>query len=147
MSETENKENKKKGNAKKIVIAAVVLAVAAVLFGVIYTKFAPKASAGDKAITIEVVNDKEETETYAVQTDAEYLRQALEEAKEQGLTIEGTESEYGLVIEAVNGLTADFNTDGAYWAVFVNGEYGNYGVDEQPVTDGDTYQLVYTLAQ
>lgn len=146
MSETTNKAaNKKQG--KKIVLAVAVLAVVAILFGVIYTKFSPKASAGAKEIVLTVTDDKEETTTYTLNTDAEYLRQALEEAKAQGLTVEGTESEYGLVIETVNGLTADFNTDGAYWAIFVNGEYGNYGVDEQPVADKDTYALVYTAGQ
>lgn len=144
MSETTNKETKQ-GNGKKIVIAVAVLAVVAVLFGVIYTKFAPKAAEGAKAVTIEVTDNNEETKTYEVHTDAEYLRQVLEET--EGLTVEGEESDYGLVIESVNGLTANFNTDGAYWAIYVNGEYGNYGVDEQPVTDGETYQLVYTLAQ
>ncbi len=43
----------------------------------------------------------------------------------------------------VNGLTADFTTGNAYWAIYVNGEYGSYGLSQQPVTDGDTYAIVY----
>lgn len=135
-------ETAKKGNGKKIAIAAAVVLAVAVLFGVIYTQFAPKAAAGAKKITVEVVDDAGASKMYEVATDAEYLRQALEEA--EGLTVEGTESEYGLVVETVNGLTADYNTDGAYWAFYVDGEYCNYGVDEQPVEDGQAYSIVYT---
>jgi len=50
----------------------------------------------------------------------------------------------GLYITTVNGVTADFDKDGAYWSIMVNGEYGQYGADSQPVADGDEFQLVYT---
>lgn len=138
MSET--KENK-----KKIVIAVAVLAAAAVILGVVYVNLKPKAAAGAKNLTIEVVDDAGASETYTVQTDAEYLRQAIEET--EGLTLEGTESEYGLMVETVNGLTADYAADGAYWAFYVDGAYCEYGVDTQPVSDGQAYQIVYTTAE
>ncbi len=136
-------ETAKKANGKKIVIAAAVLAVMAVLFGVIYVNFAPKTVGGAKEITVEVVDDQKESQIYTVRTDAEYLRQALQET--EGLTIEGTESDYGLMVETVNGVTADYTADGAYWAFYVDGEYCSYGVDQQPVEDGQAYQIVYTV--
>lgn len=80
---------------------------------------------------------------YNVKTDAEFLRQAMEETK--GLTFSGTESEYGMMVETVNGETADYNADGAYWAFYVNDEYCNYGIDSQPVVDGEAYRIVYTV--
>ena len=135
-------ETTKKTNGKKIAIAVAVLAAVAVIFGVIYTQFAPKAVAGAKEITIEVVDDAGESTMYTVHTDAEYLGQAIEET--EGLTLEGEEGPYGLAVSAVNGITADFNKDGAYWAFYVDGEYCNYGVDEQPIEDGEAYQIVYT---
>lgn len=134
-------ENKK--SSKKIVIAAVALAAVALIFCGIYLALSPKASAGAKEITIEVVDDGQNSTMYTVNTDAEYLRGALEDAN--GLTVEGTESEYGLMVETVNGVTADYNTDGAYWAFYVDGAYCNYGVDQQPVEDGQVYQIVYTV--
>lgn len=134
-----------KENKKKIVIAAAVLAAAAVILGVIYVNFKPKPAAGAKKLTIEVVDDAGESETYTVQTDAEFLRQAIEET--DGLTLEGSESEYGLMVETVNGLTADYAEDGAYWAFYVDGTYCEYGVDTQPVSDGQAYQIVYTTAE
>ena len=57
----------------------------------------------------------------------------------------GSESDYGLYIETVNGLTADYDANGAYWSIYVNGEYGQYGADAQPVADGDAFSLVYEI--
>ena len=62
-------------------------------------------------------------------------------------TYEGTDSDYGIMINTINGVTADYNVDGAYWAIYVNGEYGQYGADTQPVADGDAFQFVYETAQ
>ena len=47
---------------------------------------------------------------------------------------------------AVNGLQAVYDTDGAYWAVYVNDEYAQNGVDSQPVNDQDAFSLVYETA-
>ena len=133
MSQSESPKNN-----KKLLIGLPVLVAIAVLFGVVYTLFAPKATAGAKELSIEVVDD-------TVHTDAQYLRQALEET--EGLTIEGTESEYGLMVETVNGLRADYNADGAYWSFYLGNEYCSYGIDQQPVQDGESYRIVYTLVE
>lgn len=139
MSETAKKQNH---HAKRIVAAVILLIAAAAAAAVIYVKFSPKAQDGAKTVTIEVTDDKEETVSYTVHTDAEFLRQAMEEA--EGLSFDGTESEYGLMVETVNAVTADYNENGTYWAFYVNGEYCSYGIDSQPVADGETYQIVYT---
>lgn len=131
-------------NSKKkigIGIAVLVLLIAAAL--IVYFVAKPKTAQGAKALTIEVVDDQGASKSYEVHTDAEYLRQAMEEA--EGLTFEGTESEYGLMINTVNGVTADYNADGAYWAFFVNDNYCEYGIDAQPVNDGEAYRIVYTI--
>ena len=133
---TENK----KTNKKAIIGVAALIVVIAVL-AVVYCVFRAKPVAGSKEVTIEVVDNQQETTTYELKTDAEYLRQAMEEA--EGLTFSGTESEFGLMIDTVNGLYADFNADGAYWSIYVNGDYGNYGIDSQPVLDGDTFTIKY----
>lgn len=126
-------------------MGAAVLAVLVLVFAGIYFMFREKPVAGAKSITIEVVNQSSETENYKVDTDAEYLRQAMEEA--DGLTFSGTESEYGMMVDTVNGVRADYTLDGAYWSFYVNGEYCNYGIDTQPVADGDAFSIVYTPAQ
>jgi hypothetical protein len=140
----ELKMENKKGN-KKAVIGVAALAAAVVVFAVIFLVFRPKPVEGSKSVTIEVVNQSSETESYPLKTDAEFLRQAMEEA--EGLTFSGAESEYGMMVDTVNGVKADYTADGAYWAFFVNGEYCNYGIEEQPVLDGDVFSIVYTAAQ
>ncbi|MCM1538761.1 MAG: DUF4430 domain-containing protein [bacterium] len=98
---------------------------------------------GKYKITVEVVDDQGETKSYESSTDAEVLYDALLEI--DGLTLDGYESDYGFYITGVNGLTADYDADGAYWSIYVNGEYGSYGVESQPVADGDTYRLAYEV--
>ncbi len=132
-----------KKNKLLISVGIAALTVLIGLFALIYHFNAQKAQEGVKALTIEVVDDAQNTASYEVLTDAQCLRQALEEA--EGLSIEGEETAYGFSVLTVNGLTADFNTGNAYWAFYVDGSYCNYGVDEQPVKDGEVYSIVYTV--
>ena len=59
--------------------------------------------------------------------------------------LEGEEGPYGLYVTAVNGIVADYNVDQSYWGFFVNEEYCNYGISTQPVEDGDTFSIIYTI--
>lgn len=129
---------------KKWLGAGLVVALIAV-FALIFVNFSEKPVEGSKEISIEVINQAEESELYELKTDAEFLRQAMEEAK--GLEFSGQESEYGLMVEVVNGESAIYDKDNAYWSFMVNGEYSNYGIDTQPVEDGDAFQIVYTEAE
>lgn len=133
----------KKQMNKKLVIGVAAVVILVALMGTLYGVFGAKPVEGSKSITIEVVNKAQESTLYEVKTDAEYLCQAMEEA--EGLEFEGEESQYGLTIYSINGEEADFNTDGSYWSFYVNGDYCNYGVDSQPVLDGDAFQIVYTV--
>ena len=126
----------------KIIIGLIVLVAAVGLFAGIYFLFGAKPVAGQKSIVIDVVDDKQTTISYELSTNAEYLRQAMEEA--EGLTFSGTEGDFGLMVDTVNGVVADYNKNGAYWSFYVNGDYCNYGIDQQPVEDGDAFQIVYT---
>lgn len=136
----------KKNNTKKIVTGVVIAVLLVAIFAGVYHFFGPKTSEGTKNYTLQVVDKDGATTDYDAATDAQYLRGALEELEESDdFTIEGDESDYGLYINTVNGLTADYNTDGAYWAVYVNDNYAENGVDTQPVNDGDAFKLVYEV--
>ena len=127
-------------NTKKLLPAVVILLILIAIFGTVYTQFVPKGQAGEKHITISIIDDTGSEETYELDTDAEYLLEALESVAEIG----GEESaEYGYTLYTVNGLTADFNTGNAYWAIYVNGEYGQLGISQQPVSDGDDFTIAY----
>lgn len=138
-----NKTNEKKINSVAVIIAAIGLVALIVIMTVLFLVFREKPVEGSKSISIEVISKEEISTKYELQTDAEYLRQAMEEA--EGLEFTGSESEYGMMVETVNGELADYNVDGAYWAFFVNGDYCNYGIDTQPVEDGDAFSIVYTV--
>lgn len=84
------------------------------------------------------VTDKDGTESaFEIHTDAELVGEALSEL---GL-IEGEESSYGLYVTKVNGITADYATDGTYWAFYIDGAYAMSGVDTTPVTEGAVYSF------
>ncbi len=109
---------------------------------IIFNVLRDKPAKGSKSVTLEVLNQENQTSEYSVQTDAEFLRQAMEEA--EGFTFDGEEGQYGFTLFTINGETHDWNVDGSYWAVYVNGEYGQYGIDSQPVKDGDVFRFEYT---
>jgi hypothetical protein len=137
-----------KKRIKLIIAIAVIIAAILILYFGVYQNFGPKASTGAKTYTLEVVNDQGETKSYEGRTDAEFLSGIMDELQAEGnFSYEGTDGDYGLYINTVNGLTADYDKDGAYWSIMVNGDYGQYGADSQPVADGDDYQLVYTTGE
>ncbi len=74
---------------------------------------------------------------FTVRTDKTTVGEALLDAK----LIEGDNSEYGLYVKKVNGITADYDTDGTYWAFYIDGEYAMTGVDITEITDGANYEF------
>ena len=42
-------------------------------------------------------------------------------------------------VKTVNGITLDYDTDGMYWAFYINGEYAQTGVDATGVENGAVY--------
>ena len=66
-----------------------------------------------------------------------YLGEVLEAI---GL-ISGEEGPYGMYITSVNGITADYDTDGTYWALYINGEYAETGIDTTEIVPGASYML------
>lgn len=129
-----------KKNTKLILGIVALVVVIAALLGV-YAATRPQTSQGSKAFTVEVVHADGSSKTFEYRTDEEYLGTVLES---EGL-IEGEMGPYGLTIFVVDGERAVWEENGAYWAIFVNGEYGMSGVDTTPVNDGDAFKLEYTI--
>lgn len=90
---------------------------------------------GSKEFAFTVVNTAGEEVNLEIHTDEETVGDALVDLG----VIAGEDSEYGLYVKTVNGETVDFDTDGKYWAFYVNGEYGMQGVDATTITEGDSY--------
>ena len=133
---TQSKQN------RALLIIAIALFAAVLGMALLYPVLAPQTSVGAKNITIQVTDNQQNTTDYSVNTNAEYLRQAMEETK--GLSFTGTEGQYGLMILSVNGITANWEQDHAWWSIYVNNELANYSIDQQPIADGDVIRLEYT---
>lgn len=82
------------------------------------------------------VTDKDGNEsTFTVNTDKTVVGEAL---LDTGI-IAGEDGDFGLYVKTVNGITADFDTDGTYWAFYIDGEYAMTGVDQTDIAPGATY--------
>lgn len=92
---------------------------------------------GNREFAFNVVDQEGNKTEFEIHTDKETVGEALTEL---GL-IAGEESEYGLYVKTVNGMTADYDTDGKYWAFYINDEYAQTGVDATAITEGETYSF------
>lgn len=90
---------------------------------------------GDKSFVTEVVDADGNTVKFTVQTNEKTVGEALQKLG----VIDGEEGDYGLYIKTVNGITADYNKDGVYWAFYVDGEYAMTGADMTDVVNGTVY--------
>ena len=129
---------------KKTIWAAIGILVLACVFAGVYLLNKPKTSRGSKHVVLEVKDNDGFVKGYETDTNAAYLADLMDELKNStDFTYEAENGDYGLFVTSVNNLLADYDTTQCYWAIYVNGEYGSYGISEQPVTDGDTFTLAY----
>lgn len=136
---TINQNNKKNTKIGIFIFIALII-----IFGAAHFLNVPKTTDLEKAYTLTVVDDMGMETQYESTTNAEYVGEALMElSKTQDFTIDGNDGEFGFFILSVNELVADYDVDGAYWAFYINDDYANFGIDQQPLTDGDKIQLSY----
>ena len=103
---------------------------------------APSADSETTALltfTVTVVHADGSEKDFTYETDEEYVGPVLVEA---GL-IKGNDGPYGLEITEVDGETAIYATDGAYWAIYEGDTYAKTGIDKVNVTAGGSYTLKY----
>lgn len=74
---------------------------------------------------------------FNVHTDKKTVGEALLELE----IISGDDGPYGLYVKYVNGIRADYDLDGKYWAFYVNDEYAVSGVDTTEIQNGQTYSF------
>jgi hypothetical protein len=91
---------------------------------------------GSTVFTLEVTDDTEAVTTWNVFTDEATVGAALYEL--------GVIDNVDFFVE-VNGLTADFDADEAWWAFYINGEMAMEGVGTTDIEPGVTYSFVYTI--
>ncbi len=91
-------------------------------------------------LTIAVTDPDGNVKEHVVTTDSDNLEGAL---LDSGF-VSGEEGAYGLYIKTVDGITADYDANGAYWAMYKDGEYLMTGAKDTPIAEGERYELVYT---
>lgn len=79
-------------------------------------------------------------QNYIVSTDKEIVGEALADAE----LIAGEQSEFGLFVKTVCGVTADYSKDAAYWSLYVSGELSDVGVDSVQCKDVVDVEFRYT---
>ena len=79
-------------------------------------------------------------ETVEEKTVTTTRAKAGEALLEQGL-IQGEEGPYGLYVKTVLDVTLDYDKDGAWWGVYVNGESSLVGVDSVVLEEGMIVEL------
>ena len=97
---------------------------------------------GKTAFNFEVTDSDGKTTKFLVKTDKAIVGEALLEV---GL-IAGENGPYGLMVNSVNGISAIYEKDNAYWAFYTNGEYATKGVDQTEIDPTATYAFVKTPA-
>ena len=90
---------------------------------------------GAVEFTVEITDVDANPVKVTVKTDEETVGVALEAL---GL-ISGEQTQYGLYVKTVNGITYDYDIDGKYWAFYVDGQYAVTGVDQTEITSGISY--------
>ena len=120
-----------------LILCMVLIAAMALFAGCGDKKDDNTVGEGEKTFTFIVVDAQGNEETFTVKSDAKTVGEAL---LDEGL-IKGEEGQYGLYVKEVNGITADYDKDGTYWAFYIDGEYAMSGVDTTDITDGATYSF------
>lgn len=88
-----------------------------------------------------IVTDLDGTETaFEYTSSAASVGEAL---VAEGLVV-GHDTDYGLYIDTVNGISADWDNDQTYWAFYINGEYATTGISDTPIAADTTYGLTLT---
>lgn len=121
-------------------VSALLLALMIVLSSLTFVSCGKKEEEKKYTVTLIVVDDKAEEKSFEVKTDKENLADALLEAN----LVSGSDSEWGLMIDTVNGLKADYNTDGSWWALYEGDKMSDVGASSLQLKNGATYKLVYT---
>ena len=125
---------------KKMIIAAVALALVIALMAGLYLTTRPETVKGGKQVTVVIVHKDGTEKKLEYGTDHEYLADLL---MEKELATGYTSEEYGFTIESVDGVTADWNADNAYWALYEGDTYATTSASGIVLTDGGVYKLIY----
>lgn len=121
-----------------LMLCLVLIAATALMATACWDKEAnDDENAEPKSFTFIVVDENGKETSFSITSKKKTVGAAL---FDEGL-IEGDEGAYGLYVKKVNGILAEYETTGTYWAFYANGEYAMTGVDKTEIVDGATYSF------
>ena len=91
--------------------------------------------AGTKTFAVEVTDADGKVTTFTVKSDEKTVGAALLALN----VIAGEDSQYGLYVKTVNGITADYDKNQTWWGFYVDGVSASAGVDSTDIVDGSIY--------
>lgn len=127
-------------NKKKSIFAIVALVLVAAVFLGAYLLTRPGMVWGDKVFSVIVVHKDGSECTFTYQTEEACLGPVL---VKEGLII--MDDKQSGMFNTVDGEAAIWETDKAYWALYVGDDYASTGINDTPVYNGSIFKLVYTL--
>ena len=133
-------KERSQGSNRKILIAAVCLAVVAAVLFLVWRIAIPKGGTGDKHLTVQVIHGDGSSKDFSLDTQEEYLGTALV----AGGVVEDNQGPYGLYILTADGETADKEKQ-EWWQIIRDGEKLTTGADSTPIADGEQYKLILTV--
>ena len=123
-----------------IITLSVVLAVVIALFAGVTVYKRLNTQKGEKDIKVTVTFLDESQKVYEINTDAEYLADALLEEK-----VIDSKSKDGMYT-VIAGEEADYNADGRWWSLTKDGKMTDTGLNDTPIKDGDSFEITNTKA-
>lgn len=130
-------------NKKIIISLSVVLAIIIAAFAGIYIATRQETNTDKKTISVSVVFADKSNKNYTIETEAEYLADAL---NEKGLLDSKEYEKSDGMYTYIAGERADYNLDGSWWCVTKSGEMTSVGMNEQVIADGDSFEITNTPA-
>ncbi|MBO5873179.1 MAG: DUF4430 domain-containing protein [Clostridia bacterium] len=124
----------KRTNLKTVIALFMIIAVSLTTLA----GCGAETETGNKDITVTIVYKDETSKDFEINTDAEFLADALVEQE----LIEYDESGYYTTID---GVTADFGADKSWWCLTKDGAMTTDGLNTQPIADGDVFEITYTI--
>lgn len=139
---------------KTIIKVLVALVACAIIVFAFKAMNKPEVEAGEKTLTIKIVDGDKEVATITENTDAELLADVLTEmAEEKDIVLEYQDSEYGMYITGlgVDELLTEAPSENKYW--MYNSENNRSckeagfctGASELPVYDGDEFEFTLSV--
>ena len=127
--------------SKLISLIQTLLLLAALVLGLSAcgkdTSSKPSDADNTISVTVEIVDDKGEKTTLSLETEKTTLAEAL---VEEGIIEYAADGFY----TTVNGITADYSKDGAWWCVTKGGTTTTAGMNTLKLSDGDCFEITYT---